>query len=175
MFDLKTCNLHWVGDDPHKDLCAHGSVLLLLDGEPLADEDGVCVSAAALYLLRTLHSNHNSDTRVGDHLLPCCGHDMHANDGEDDVMIVECPNGYDWIVQHAANETVELRFENGVHTSLSTNRWHELVCQFSKQIENFYEASAVKQPHDEYQAAGYNQFRSEWARRVNSASKWKLD
>lgn len=89
------------GDDP-KDLCAHGDVTFRLGEDVLLDTNGrdLTVSAAALYLLRTLSVPHTRELPVGDHLFPCCGFAMRDIPGERDVAICGCPNGEDFEVLH---------------------------------------------------------------------------
>ena len=166
MVQIKPTNLHWLeGGKPESDLCAHGIVLLTVCGTEIDTDGECCVSAAALYLLRTLNSDHNETNRVAEHLLPCCGHDMHAVDGEDDVTIIGCPNGFDWYVEHNDDATVTLSFAtNGKYTIQNTD-WVSSACEFSDSISRFYDDSTIKKPYDAYAENGYNAFRSEWLRR----------
>src|SRR5690606_38227666 len=67
---LRPTRLHWLDEplgDP-ADLCVHSPVQVEVDGVALIrPEDGDwTVSAASLYLLRTLTHTHNATSRVGD-------------------------------------------------------------------------------------------------------------
>ena len=78
MIILTPTRLHWIKDDgdDQSDLCAHSPVLFQIEDKILvAPSDGnVTVSAAAIYLLRTLERDHTKGKPVGEQLLPCCGH-----------------------------------------------------------------------------------------------------
>ena len=89
MLTLEASNLHWIkgaADDP-TDLCAHGTLNLQI-GEyvlpGLASLD-CTVSAAALYLLRSLSRSHRPGEQ--EHLFPCCGSAMYDIPETDDVFI----------------------------------------------------------------------------------------
>ena len=60
---LMPARLHWIlddGKDDPSDLCAHSPVRFEIDGVSLLDptEGDFTVSAAAIYLLRTLYRDH---------------------------------------------------------------------------------------------------------------------
>src|SRR6516165_605755 len=102
---LQPVSLRWIqgaADDP-KDLCAHGDVEFRIgDGvllDPTTGKD-LTVSAAALYLLRTLSVPHTKDAPVGDHLFPCCGFNMYDVPGQQDVVVCGCFHGEDFEVLH---------------------------------------------------------------------------
>ncbi len=166
MLSIIPHNLHWLSEPFEKDLCAHGGITVSLDDQVLVDQaaEDWSLSAAALMLLRTISRDHASDERVGEHLVPCCGHAMYTQDGSADVLIVECNNGVDWEVRHQ-DGVVELRFENGTEVTVSTREWRGAVLEFADAIAAFYDASAAKQPADELEAEGFEAFRVEWARR----------
>ncbi len=171
MVEINATNLHWIEEgNPESDLCAHGNVQVTVCGNQIDTEGEFCVSAAALYLLRTLESNHNEANRVAEHLLPCCGHDMHAVEGEPDVTIVGCPNGFDWHVEHNDDDTVALSFFNNGKFTIPITDWKKAVCAFSDSVSRFYDHSSIKIPHDSYAKDGYNAFRSEWSRRRQNAA-----
>src|SRR6516165_5995980 len=102
---LQPVSLRWIqgaADDP-KDLCAHGDVEFRIGDDVLLDPTtgkDLTVSAAALYLLRTLSVPHTKDAPVGDQLFPCCGFNMYEVAELEDVVIYGCPNGEDFEVFH---------------------------------------------------------------------------
>ncbi len=81
MIELSVSNLHLLGDDSAKDLCAHGSIELILDGFIISDHSDLdwCVSATALFLSRTLERDLTNTHRVCEHLITHCGHGMYES------------------------------------------------------------------------------------------------
>lgn len=167
---LEPTNLRWMPGSPgdRADLCAHGKVLFQVNDAVLVAEDaGECtVSAAALFLLRTLSQNHTEDSPVGDQLFPCCGFTMY-DIGEADVLIQGCALGHDFDIRHEENK-VHIIVDDDRQYTVDTLAWHKAVCGFADKVEAFYESSSPKQPCDE-DAEGYNLFRQEWQRRRQAA------
>lgn len=82
MVILRPVNLRWIqgAADDSRDLCAHGDIEFQIGNDVLLTPGtgmNRTVSAAALYLLRTLSVPHTKDAPVGDHLFPCCGFSMY--------------------------------------------------------------------------------------------------
>ena len=87
MITLQATSLTWLNteEDCPTDLCAHGKVHFAIDDiEFVAPAEEWTLSAAAIYLLRTLERDHTPANRVGDHLFPCCGHTIYADEGCED-------------------------------------------------------------------------------------------
>ena len=170
MVTLQPVHLRWIGgaaDDP-TDLCAHGDVEFRI-GEEILLGDGtghdVTVSAAALYLLRTLLVPHTKTAPVGDHLFPCCGFAMLDLPGQEDVAICECPNGEDFEVLHeVGGREVIVRAGDGREWGIGWPEWREAVFNFADRVAAFYATCSPKQPTDE-DAAGFKKFWAEWKRR----------
>jgi hypothetical protein len=166
---LQPLNLRWiqgVADDP-KDLCAHGDVEFCIDGDTLLGTNGrdLTVSAAALYLLRTLSVPHTRERPVGDHLFPCCGFAMWDVPGEVDVAVSGCPNGEDFEVLHeVGGGGVGVRAADGREWKVGWPDWRMAVFAFADQVSAFYATCSPKHPSDE-DAAGFRKFRAEWQRR----------
>lgn len=165
---LQVDKLHWLSHmNEQQDLCAHGAVEVQI-GEDILDagqEARWCVSAAALYLLRTLTADHTQDAPVGEHLIPCCGHTLYSQGREADVVITGCPNGLDWKIRHR-DSTVLFRTPNGREEQITLIEWQQKVVTFADTVELFYKTSVPKQqPDDSYDAAGYVAFWTEWSRR----------
>jgi len=163
--------LRWVNnnpDDPH-DLCAHGDVEFRIGGDVLLDGSkgrDLTVSAAALYLLRTLLVPHTKAAPLGDHLFPCCGFSMYDEPGEEDVVICGCPNGEDFEILHRLNGSgVLVRGKDGREWELTWPEWTAAIFGFADRVSEFFAASTPKQPHDEVDTAGFRKFMAEWARR----------
>jgi hypothetical protein len=165
---LRPTNLHWIkgdSDDP-KDLCAHAGIEFRVGKDTLVSpNDGDwTVSAAALYLLRTLSEPHTKSSPVGDHLFPCCGFAMFDVEGQEDVLICGCPSGIDFQVIREGKEVVLIGPDSGARR-LQWSDWRKAVCEFSDAVQSFYAASSPKQPFDEEDAKGFRKFMEEWKRR----------
>ena len=171
MVILRARTLHWIqdqGDDP-KDLCAHGAVEFSVYGhEIVRPEDGEwCVSAAAIYLLRTLSRSHTKTNPVGVHLFPHCGHTLYSIEGQDDVLIVGCALGIDCEVVHDGSDIIVRA--NGHEERTPFSELKDAVFAFSDQVKALYESGALKEPFDEDEVRGFAAFRREWSRRRGSA------
>jgi hypothetical protein len=169
--DLKPLNLRWIKgpvDDPW-DLCAHGDVEFRISTDVLlegAKGRNLTVSAAGLYLLRTLSVPHTKAVPVGEYLFPCCGFSMYDVPGQDDVVICGCANGVDFEVLHEARGAgVIVRSDDGRAWPVEWSRWREAVFGFADRVSAFYAAASAKQVTDEEDARGFGKFVAEWERR----------
>ena len=167
---LSPVDLRWIkgSEDDPADLCAHGDFEFRIDGDVLSDGSagrGLTLSAAALYLLRTLSRSHTKAKPVGDHLFPCCGHAMYDVPDQDDVVICGCPNGEDFEVDHReAGASVLVRGADGREWSVDRDSWRDAVFAFADAVSEFYARSSPKRPTPD-DAAGFRAFRGEWERR----------
>ena len=171
-FDIKILHLNWIKhqDDP-ADLCAHGSVRVVIAGKIIVDEedgDGWTLSAAALNLMRTLGRDYKADD-FASQLIPCCGFFLIANDGADHVEIYGCPNGFDWTIKHEGKQ-VKHTTNTGEQGTIDQKEYQKLVLAFADQVQQFYRDSAPKElPDDEFDRKGYLAFWTEW---MALRSKW---
>jgi len=163
---LNPHNLHWLNEQTETDLCAHGAVSVRIGDRQLAtpDDGDWCVSAAAIYLLRSLTTTHTYDSPVGEQLIPCCGFAMHPQDDSADIFIMGCNRGVDWEVHHEG-ERVRLRTYEGEEEIIALAEWRRIVFGFADAVAGFYAASAPKQPYDETDAQGFAAMQAEWSRR----------
>lgn len=169
MIQLIPTRLHWVKDDGNDDpcdLCAHSPVSFVIDGVPVITPDAgdFTVSAAAIYLLRSLEQNHTPERPVGEQLFPCCGHALYDT-GSDDVLIIGCPKGADVFVQHFA-AGVELTTAAGESYRVPSTAWQQAVLEFSIRVKQFYDRSLSKKPAKE-DAEGFAKMMAEWKRRMS--------
>ena len=118
-------------------------------------------------LLRTLDADHTAASRVGDQLVPCCGHAWFAS-GPADVMVIGCVYGLDWEVRHAAGH-VALRFDGRPDVGLSWTAWRDAVVAFCDAVQQFHDTSAPKAPVPREDAAGVAAFHAEWRHRYARA------
>lgn len=171
---LSANNLHWLGDDCAKDLCAHGSIELIFDGYIILDHSDLdwCVSATALHLLRTLASDHTNTHRVCEHLITHCGNGMYES-FEGNVEVVGCGYGIDFEVVCSGNLIILEYFSEDGHkvgSKLSKTKWKQIVFNFADKVQEFYQISPSKKLDelDEYEKSGYIAFWKEWNLRRNT-------
>lgn len=157
-------NLHWIGyTGTAQDLCAHGDVVLEIAGESAWKDgaDDLCVSAAAMNLLRTLETDHVSgDDPLAFNLFPHCGHVWAMTDEYGLVNITDCPAGRDVSVEHG-DGFVRITSPSGTSTQVPQKEWAEQVCAFADAVEEFYHKSEVKEVHKD-DKEWYGPFWKEW-------------
>lgn len=167
---LQPVNLHWLNGDEYStiEICAHGDVEFRIGDDVLlggATGCDVTVSAAALYLLRTLSVPHSREARIAEHLFPHCGNCLYDCAGEQDVVIAGCFVGEDFEVLHQLDRAgVVIRAADGREWPVGWPEWRAAVFGFADRVSDFYAASPPKQPDDE-DAAGFAKFVAEWERR----------
>jgi hypothetical protein len=151
-------------DDP-QDQCAHGYIDIRIDDITFVSKDdgGWNVSAAALFMLRTVSSNHTPEESVtdGNFLIPCCGHAPQGR-GKYRVIIVGCNTGIDPTIKHIGNSVrIEL---GGKQVTVPQKQWATAILGFVEQVEEFYRISSPKDPiEDEHDKRGWSYFWEEWA------------
>lgn len=171
---IKPRDPHWLHRlAPEKDLCLHGGVEVRAAGLTLSagDDTDLAITAAALYLLRTLSADHTQEHPVGGQdqsLIPCCGHAMFADQSSLDVLIIGCPYGVDWEVRRQGG-AVNLKTQLGAEVTVPFDEWRRAVVDLADAVEAFYASSEPKRPHDDDQAAGYAAFWAEFRRRRDAA------
>lgn len=157
--------LHWLGPEPQHDLCAHGGVVVLVDGEEFvrSEDADLAVSTAALHLLRTVVADHTPESPVGEHLVPHCGHFMVV-DGETGLVAnVGCPWGENWWVRHVDGVVVLTRGD-GAERRVGRGAWAGAVADFADAVEAFHAASPPREFSDDYDAGWFAVMREEWTR-----------
>jgi hypothetical protein len=168
IINLRPTNLHWPqGIEDRYDLCAHSSVEFCIDGQALITEKAGdwTVSAAALYLLRTLTQPRNTNGNPGHQLFPCCGNGLF--EGEDgDVVIVGCNSGVNFDVAHNGDEVI-ITDADGREYYVGAAEWRNAVCGFSDLVQDFYASSEPKEPGED--AAAFQLFMAEWQQRRSLA------
>ena len=151
------------------DQCAHGKVAFSIDGVPLVKpEDGEwTVSAAALYLLRTLTDDHTPERPVAEcnFLFPCCGFKAWLGGERYEVLCMGCAGGIDVWVRHAG-AMVQISVGESLH-SVPLGEWRAAVLGFVEQIEEFHAHGSPKvEPEEQHDREGWRAFWAEWRDRV---------
>jgi hypothetical protein len=177
MIILRPTNLHWIDGslDDTADLCAHSAVDFRIgDSVLVKPSDGDwTVSAAALYLLRTLSQPHTKQQPMTEFLFPCCGNGIFEVEGQDDVQILGCNSGIDFEVLRVEDEVI-LTDKGGTQFQVALSEWRRAVCNFSDSVRAFYSACSPKEPEDDWERRSFHKFLAEWSRRrsiVDAASK----
>jgi hypothetical protein len=133
--------------------------------DPTTGKD-LTVSAAALYLLRTLSVPHTKDAPVGEHLFSCCGFNMYDVAEQEDVVICGCPNGEDFEVFHdVSGAGVVVRAADSREWCVGWPEWRAAVFGFADKVSEFYASCSPKEPYEEEDAKGFRKFVAEWGRR----------
>lgn len=167
-------NLTWIqgaADDP-MDQCAHGRVEFTVDGHPVvsAESGEWTLSAAALYLLRSITDDHTSARPIseGNFIFPCCGFNVWECGERYPVMAMGCNSGVDVWLEHQ-DESIVLSKDGG-SWSVPKNEWRRAVLAFADQIERFYAECSPKANLDVAEdRQGWAAFWREWRTRVSSA------
>jgi hypothetical protein len=172
MLEITPNNLHWLKDtSPDIDLCVHRGFTLSFNNVMLIDaaNEDLTLSAAVIFLLRTIEEEHSFGSKICENLIPECGHEMLTNDSEL-VEIITCPYGIDWWVEHN-NEKVTLVFQDGKEITTTLKDYAQAVLSFTKKIKSFYDESESKKFYDEESRKAFIAFNNEWNMRVERASK----
>lgn len=159
-FEIKIKKLYWIdgSQDNRKDLCLHGDIEIRVNDQIV--KYSPTVSATGLRLLRSLSEDHHQGK--GEHLFPCCGNTMIANEKRNRVEIIGCNQGLDWFVKHEAG-LVTIGADENLKTTYYYLQYKREVLNFIKQIEDFYKKAGKRiLPEDEMDKEGYLAFWKEW-------------
>lgn len=171
MLSIEPLGLAWLpGLPPERDTCAHGGFVIRRAGAVLVDESRASwtLSAAALYLLRSLSADH-AGWNTTECMFPCCAFSMYAEDDGARVTIVGCPGGYDARVKHVSGGVI-LELPPADPLRVGMDEWRRAVVEFADRIDAFHAACAPKRLEDPSDQAGFAAFRSEWARLRRAAA-----
>ena len=168
-FEIKILDLHWIkNEDDPEDHCAHGHIYVRIGDEVISDyhTGDWTLSATALSLLRTIKQEYKKGD-FGNQLIPCCGFFMIADESEETVNIIGCPNGIDWTIIHHA-DMVEHQSDKGERAVINRDNYRKLIFEFADKVEQFYADSRPKTiPTDDFDRKGYLTFWKEWKRLRN--------
>ena len=178
MITLKIINPHWINgpeDDP-QDQCAHGAIGFSIDSVDYVkkDDGDWTISAAGLYLMRTIESDHTRECSVaeGNFLIPDDGFSIFpSNESRYKIIIFGDHVGIDPEIRHQ-NGKVLVRL-NDITSEVSFKDWVIAVLDFVEQVESFYGNCSPKTTiEDEYEREGWAMFWEEWRERKNKAMKF---
>lgn len=175
VFSINIKGLYWIDKDPSNqdDLCLHGDVRLNFANK--VTETDCTVSAASLYLLRTLTEDRIANDFESDPILPCCGNTLIASEDGESVTIIGCPNGIDWEVKHINND-VKLILGDGTEVQLELSEYQRAVFSFVDEVQSFYKQSLPRRFSNdalsESDRKGYHAFWKEWSMRRGISCLW---
>ena len=112
MLEIIPYNLHWLNNSsPENDWCVYGGFTLTNNNEMIiaAANEVLTLSAAVIFLLRTIEKDHSFGTKICEQLIPKCADMYVITSGQ--VGFIICPFGIDWWVEHS-NEKVISVFED---------------------------------------------------------------
>ncbi len=169
MFDIRLENWYWIdkSKDNPEDFCLHGDFALTIGGETV--RDSYTVSTGALYLLRSLKTDHimpeTADADPGwQKMLPCCGFSMFPQE-DGTVMMIGCPYGTDFSVRHEG-DAVRLTSESGAEETVPLAEYRRAVLAFADSVKAAYAECTPKArlDSDPYGWEGYLAFWREFDR-----------
>ena len=165
MFKLEILDKYWLPGQPEEtDLCLHGTVRVQIGDDVLEDE--VCLSAAALHLLRSITEDHEPDCLAK--LFPTDGF-CWTPDGEGSIYLGGCPNGgFDGYVTHE-DDVVRIALEELPAVQIPLTEYQAKVFAFADQVEAFFRQSKLKVVNDELDKLWYPLFWEEWRLRRAAA------
>ncbi len=170
IFELRLLDTHWIkGCDNSTDLCAHGHVFVKIGEEVISNAEmfDVCVSAAALHLMRTIKISYKKND-FASQLIPHCGHFIVPDESKTFSIIIGCPSGIDWTINQAKCDKVEHVSDNGQKVLIDKEDYKNIVFRFADQVEEFYKSSSPKKlPDDDVTKEGYLMFWKEWRKLRN--------
>lgn len=172
---LRPRALYWLEPEGEEglDRCAHGGVSFSIgDVTFVRPEDGdFNVTAAGLFLLRTLTHSHTTSCPVAEdsQLFPCCGHAPFRSGRGFPVIVGGCAIGVDPEVARV-DDSVVIRAESGFEESASAAEWRHAVLGFVDGVRAFYDRSPPRIPFDGDDEDGWSAFWQEWWERRRAAS-----
>jgi hypothetical protein len=173
MIVLRPTDMCWIDDDP-TDQCAHGRVVFTIDSIPFAsgeDAEDITVSAAALFLLRTLTHDHTAARPVAEEsqLFPHCGFTAYDVSGRFPVLVMGCNVGVDPEVVHS-DGTVTVRSKDGQEATVTEAQWRDAVLGFVNEVQSLYDTSPPRMPFNgNTEDEGWRAFWAEWRDRKAAA------
>ena len=168
-FEIKLLSINWIDNLPDNgsDLCANGKVYLRIGDKILSDakNEDWTVSAATVFLLRTLENDYNEGDFYN-FLLPCCGHYM-VYEKNKPIIISGCNSGIDWNIKHIDNELVKHFIKNEIDGIIHKENYKKQIYKFSDSVEYFYYKSKKRKFNNKYNKIAYKEFRKEWKKLRN--------
>ena len=140
-FSIRGENYHWIDNERENetDLCLHGHVTVTI-GSTVLEAEGT-VSAAALYLLKSITEDHITGEDI--QMIPCCGHFFCPDETGENVIIIGCDTGLDWTITHE-EDMVVLALPDGTSVTVEKRDYIVEVLRFADTVERYYIYSKQK-------------------------------
>ena len=172
MIKLEALEQKWIaGVADDQDQCSHGFISFSV-GETIFTnrENGeFTTSGAALFLLRSLSSDHTVETSIAQSnmFFPCCAFNPWLVGESNSLMVMGCSDGVDVSIRHMPGNLVDIEVRGKLVTVAKAD-WIAAVMAFVRQIELFYSSSSPKAViEDEHDRLGWEAFWLEWQQHTN--------
>jgi hypothetical protein len=132
MIELKATEMQWMAaTDERTDQCAHGRVSFIVNGTVFVrpEEAILTISSTALFLLRTIESDHSIDQSVAENnqLFSCCGSAVWPDEGgRYGVVVIGCAAGIDLEIHHEEGQ-VRISEAGGRSETVTSMEWSRAV------------------------------------------------
>jgi hypothetical protein len=173
MIDLTPHNLHWIGDtNSEYDLCVHGGFTFSFNKKIIIDasKEEFALSAAVIFLLRTVERDHSFGNKLCEKIMPECADITFVKEFDKQVEFITCPFGIDWWVEHS-NGNITLVFEDGTEIKTTLKDYIQAIIRFADNIKAFYDKSKAKSFQMDEDRQAFNAFQDEWTDRIKNAIK----
>lgn len=171
-FVIKIVAQGWLGSEPdaaRTDLCSHGKLHIIIGGHTIEDgSEDYGVSETALALLRTLERDHNPAQPVAESFQGAPRLVFH---GCGTILMMGCPIGIDWTVEHKPGGWVRLsnvrKFDTtsetptvtfpGLAAEVGGKRYRAEVTRFAQEVKLFFanQAKTIQDDWDRQQDEEY--------------------
>ena len=177
-FRIEVLQQGWLGDTAEAaadDLCSHGRLRITIGGQIVAsgtEEFGI--SETALALLRTLERDHSAANPVAGSFP---GEARLVYHGCGTMLMMGCPIGMDWQVEHLPGDRVRLsnvrRFDTtndaeavtfpGLEVEVDEVDYRRAVTRFAREAKQLF-TGISKTPQEDWDRQQYEQFWQEFDR-----------
>ena len=178
-FTIEILEQGWAGDGAETaatDLCSHGKLRITIGGTVVADStEEFGISETALALLRTLARNHSPTDPIAGWFEGKPGAERLVFHGCGLILMMGCPIGMDWTVEHLPKDRVRLsnvrRWDNtsdtptvsfhGLSVEIPESEYRKAVIRFATDAKRLF-AGVKKTFYAEWDCQQYQKFWEEY-------------
>lgn len=88
-----------------------------------------------------------------------------AEAAQDGLLIPNCNNGIDWVIQHPEQNLIAHVFPDGLTIHTDVHAWAKAVCGFADPIYDFFQTAWPKNYYDDESRLGFELFMNLWTKR----------